>query len=89
MLPLLDAGNGGSGQKLDLSKVKGVLQKDPELRILLAGGPTAENVAQTLTDLDDYRSRIVGVDVSGGVEEGGEKDLKKIYNFVKAAKSVG
>ncbi|KAF2278843.1 putative anthranilate synthase component 2 [Westerdykella ornata] len=87
-LPLLDAGAGGTGQQLDLSDVKDVLSKDDGVKILLAGGLNPENVQQVLGALGEYGSRVKGVDVSSGVEEGGEQSLEKIKAFVKAVKGA-
>ena len=87
-LPLLDAGSGGSGKQLDLSEVKGVLAKDEGLKVIFAGGMTADNVQMMLGGLDEYRDRVKAVDVSSGVEgEDGQQSLDKIRAFIKAAKS--
>ncbi|KAH9866254.1 bifunctional tryptophan synthase trp1 [Plenodomus biglobosus] len=85
-LPLLDAGSGGSGQQLDLSEVQSVLERDEGVRIMLAGGLNPQNVGGVLEDMAEYRSRVVCVDVSSGVEEGGEQSLEKIREFIKAVK---
>ncbi|KAF2851838.1 anthranilate synthase-like protein component 2 [Plenodomus tracheiphilus IPT5] len=85
-LPLLDAGSGGSGQQVDLSEVKAVLGRDEGVKIVLAGGLNSENVSGVLEALAEYRERVVCVDVSSGVEEGGEQSLDKIAAFVKAVK---
>ncbi|KAI0581010.1 anthranilate synthase component 2 [Pyrenophora tritici-repentis] len=85
-LPLLDAGSGGSGQQLDLSDVKAVFAKDNGVKAILAGGLNPDNVKTTFTGLDEYRDRVVAVDVSSGVEEDGQQSLDKIRAFVKAAK---
>ncbi|KAL7777990.1 hypothetical protein CFE70_004664 [Pyrenophora teres f. teres 0-1] len=85
-LPLLDAGSGGSGQQLDMSDVKAVFAKDNGVKAILAGGLSPDNVQATLTGLDEYRDRVVAVDVSSGVEEDGQQSLDKILAFVKAAK---
>lgn len=86
--PLLDSASGGSGEKLDLAEVNDVLGKDPELRILLAGGLDAGNVAAALTELHGVKDQVIGVDVSSGVEEDGVQSVSKIEAFVKAAKIV-
>jgi anthranilate synthase/indole-3-glycerol phosphate synthase/phosphoribosylanthranilate isomerase len=87
-VPLLDSGIGGSGQKLDMSEVKGVLTKDQGLRVLLAGGLNPDNVADAVRAAGDLGDRIIGVDVSSGVEEGGAQSVAKIQAFIKAARSV-
>ena len=85
-LPLLDSILGGTGQCLDLNAVQDTLRVDPGLRTVLAGGLTPKNVGSTLNQLGHYSHQIVGVDVSSGVEEGGEQDHQKIVDFITAAK---
>lgn len=87
VLPLLDSGS-GSGQLLDQSDVRSVLEKDGHLRVLFAGGLNPDNVAETLAAVGPLSSHIVGVDVSSGVEEDGKQSLEKIRAFVKAAKAT-
>jgi anthranilate synthase/indole-3-glycerol phosphate synthase/phosphoribosylanthranilate isomerase len=87
-LPLLDAGIGGTGQQLDLEEVKAVFEKDEGISVILAGGLSPENVQQVFKELQRYRTRIKAVDVSSGVEEGGEQSLDRIRAFVKAAKET-
>ncbi|PHH62690.1 hypothetical protein CDD81_6759 [Ophiocordyceps australis] len=85
VLPLLDSGS-GSGKMLDVSRVKAVLQQDPDLRVLLAGGLNPDNVASAVEALGELGHRVLGVDVSSGVEVDGKQDLDKISAFIKAAK---
>ncbi|OBT80549.1 hypothetical protein VF21_00379 [Pseudogymnoascus sp. 05NY08] len=87
-VPLLDSATGGSGEKLDMSKVRETLEKDKGLRVMLAGGLNADNVVEAIREVGELSSRIIGVDVSSGVEEGGVQDLDKIISFIKSAKSV-
>lgn len=87
-VPLLDSLSGGSGKTLDMSLVSGVLEKDKGLRILLAGGLNADNVADAVRAVGDYSDRIVGIDAASGVEENGVQSVAKIQAFIKAAKSV-
>jgi anthranilate synthase/indole-3-glycerol phosphate synthase/phosphoribosylanthranilate isomerase len=87
-VPLLDSGSGGSGQKLDMSQVKSVLAKDEGLRVMLAGGLNADNVAEAVRAAGQLGDRIVGVDVSSGVEQDGVQSIDKIEAFIKAARSV-
>ncbi|KUJ15391.1 uncharacterized protein LY89DRAFT_686152 [Mollisia scopiformis] len=87
-VPLLDAGSGGSGQQLDMGDVSAVLSKDQGMRVLLAGGLNPDNVAEAVRAAGSVGDRIIGVDVSSGVEEDGAQSISKIQAFIKAAKSV-
>ncbi|KAI1637632.1 indole-3-glycerol phosphate synthase-domain-containing protein [Biscogniauxia mediterranea] len=90
-LPLFDSGSaGGSGQLLDAVAIKAALGADPDLRVLLAGGLAPENVADVVGAAgEDGAARIVGVDVSSGVEgPDGAQSLERIREFVRAAKAV-
>lgn len=84
-VPLLDSG-AGSGKLLGTASVKEALDRDPELQVLLAGGLDPTNVVDAVKGLGDVGDRVVGVDVSSGVEEDGKQSLEKIRAFVKAAK---
>lgn len=86
-LPLLDSGS-GSGKLLDESSVAATLEQDEGLQVLLAGGLNPDNVAELVKSLGSVSARIVGVDVSSGVEDGGKQSLEKIRAFVEAAKAV-
>ncbi|KAI0023155.1 indole-3-glycerol phosphate synthase [Xylariomycetidae sp. FL0641] len=87
-LPLFDPG-AGSGQLLDAVDVKAALARDPALRILLAGGLEPGNVAQVVAGAGEDADRIVGVDVSSGVEgEDGQQSVERIREFVKVAKGL-
>jgi anthranilate synthase/indole-3-glycerol phosphate synthase/phosphoribosylanthranilate isomerase len=68
--------------------VKAALEKDEGLNVLLAGGLDPNNVAEAVTAIGDLGNRVVGVDVSSGVEEDGVQNLEKIKAFIKAARSV-
>lgn len=87
IVPLLDSGS-GSGQLLDLAAVQADLKKDEGLNILFAGGLNPDNVAKTVAAVGPLSSRIIGVDVSSGVEEDGKQSLEKIRAFVKTAKAI-
>ena len=87
-VPLLDSASGGSGQKLDMDQVKATLTKDQGLRVMLAGGLNPENVADAVRAAGELGDRIIGVDVSSGVEEDGVQSVTKIEAFIKAAKGV-
>jgi len=79
---LVDAdtpGYGGSGQRADTMLAAEAAKLR---RVILAGGLTADNVADAVAAVDPY-----GVDVAGGVErEPGVKDWIKVAAFVQAAK---
>ncbi len=85
--PLLDSGS-GSGKLLDMSAVEAELAGDEGLSVLLAGGLTPENVAESVAAIGKSSSRVLGVDVSSGVEEDGKQSLEKIRAFVRAAKAI-
>jgi anthranilate synthase/indole-3-glycerol phosphate synthase/phosphoribosylanthranilate isomerase len=87
-LPLLDSGAGGSGQLLEEAGVQKVLDSDEGLRVILAGGLNPANVVDVVNKLGKAGSKVVGLDVSSGVETNGAQDLEKIRAFVKAAKSI-
>lgn len=86
-LPLLDSAAGGTGEKTDMAPVRTLLEADPGLRVIIAGGLTAENVGATMDQLRACRKQILAVDVSSGVEHEGLQSLEKIQEFVKAARS--
>lgn len=79
-LPLLDAGSGGSGQKLDWEAVRRTVDADTTL--ILAGGLDPSNVEHALA-----ATGAAGVDVSSGVETNGEPDALKVRAFIRNAKS--
>jgi anthranilate synthase/indole-3-glycerol phosphate synthase/phosphoribosylanthranilate isomerase len=87
-VPLLDSGSGGTGEKLDMGEVKSVLTIDRELKVLLAGGLNPKNVADAVLAAGDLGDRIIGVDVSSGVEENGAQSVSKIQAFIKAARGI-
>lgn len=86
-LPLVDSGAGGSGEQVEIAKVKQLLEQDEGLRIMLAGGLNPGNVQQVLSGLGDLKDNVAIVDVSSGVEEDGEQSLNKIREFVAAVKA--
>ncbi|KAI1306608.1 indole-3-glycerol phosphate synthase [Xylaria venustula] len=89
-VPLFDSGSaGGSGQLLDAVGVKAALERDHELRIVLAGGLTPENVGEVIQGAGQDAERVIGVDVSSGVEgPDGLQSLDRIRDLVKAAKAI-
>merc|ERR1712098_350617 len=88
-VPLLDSLTGGSGKTLDLTQVSDVLAKDPGLRIMLAGGLNADNVADAVRAVGDYSDRIIGVDTASGVEENGVQSVEKIQAFIRQPRVSG
>ena len=70
---------GGTGVAFDWRQA-GEVVGQIKTRFLLAGGLTPENVAEAISVLQPG-----GVDVSGGVETDGEKDVGKISRFISAA----
>lgn len=87
-LPLLDSGSGGSGELLSSDTVDSSLNKDEDLRVILAGGLDHNNISNILGKLGQNANKVVGVDVSSGVESDGRQDSEKIKAFVKIAKSL-
>ncbi|EJL03131.1 MULTISPECIES: phosphoribosylanthranilate isomerase [Pseudomonas] len=70
---------GGTGEAFDWTLVPQGLSKP----IILAGGLTAENVAEAIRQVRPY-----AVDVSGGVEQAkGIKDAARIHAFMAAVRS--
>ncbi|KAI9886956.1 MAG: bifunctional tryptophan synthase trp1 [Watsoniomyces obsoletus] len=88
-LPLLDSGRGGTGKRLDTRKVMETLEKNENLRVMLAGGLNHENVKNVIEDMGSVGDRVVGVDVSSGVEDdSGIQDPGRIKMFVETARKV-
>ena len=88
-LPLVDAGSGGQGEKVDLEKLRVVLEKDTGVLVNLAGGLTSENVRDRISMLKGQAKQVVGVDISSGVEgSDGNQDIEKIKAFIKTAKAI-
>lgn len=69
---------GGIGSGFDFSLVQ--KQNIPQ-PFFIAGGLQANNVSTVIQSLHPY-----GVDVSGGVEVGGYKDLEKMREFIQAVR---
>ncbi|BGP21666.1 anthranilate synthase [Rhodotorula toruloides] len=95
-LPLLDtkvskekgALSGGAGRVFDWAVAKRLVtsrvqEGHRDLPIVLAGGLDAANVREGVQTVRPF-----AVDVSGGVETNGEKDLDKIREFIRLAKEA-
>lgn len=79
---LYEGARSGQGQAVDWSKAA-VLAGNGNM--ILAGGLGVDNVADAITAVRPF-----GVDVSSGVESApGEKDSRKIREFISAAKAAG
>lgn len=72
---------GGSGKPFDWNLLQN--QNIPRGKVILAGGLNEANVTEAIDMVQP-----AGVDVSSGVETDGQKDLKKIFAFVKTAKQL-
>jgi len=73
---------GGTGVTCDWTAAAGLAR---QTRLWLAGGLTAENVADAMDAVDPF-----GVDVASGVEGSpGRKDLEKVRRFIANARSAG
>lgn len=80
--------SGGAGKVFDWGVARRVVDSRREegqgrLPIVLAGGLDASNIKEGIETVRPF-----AVDVSGGVETNGEKDLDKIREFIKLAKST-
>ncbi|KAF8470190.1 indole-3-glycerol phosphate synthase-domain-containing protein [Kalaharituber pfeilii] len=89
---LLDSGAGGTGELVDIDKVKRVLEDGGGVGVLLAGGLDEKNVRDVVGKATGDREgkakggSVIGVDVSSGVETDGRQDLRKIRRFVHLVK---
>lgn len=71
---------GGTGIAFDWEQAQ-ILRQQIKVPLFVAGGLTAENVGEAVRILSPE-----GIDVSGGVETNGSKDLEKIKQFLTAAR---
>jgi phosphoribosylanthranilate isomerase len=82
---LLDSAEGqfgGSGKSLPWLVARDFVSARPDLRVILAGGLTAENVAEAVALVRPF-----GVDVTSGVESSpGRKDHDRMRDFIAAAR---
>ena len=75
---------GGGGRTFDWTLAGKFVSENPDLKVLLSGGLTPENVAAAVTAV-----RPAGVDVASGVETApGRKDASLLRRFVAAAQSA-
>ncbi len=75
---LVEDAYGGTGEVFDWNLAAAVAARFP---IIAAGGLTLTNVGQLIKEVHPW-----GVDVSTGVETGGQKDTSKIKTFVQAVR---
>lgn len=73
---------GGTGQTFDWRQAGAAIAKFTK-PALVAGGLTPENVGDAVRQAGPQ-----GVDVSGGVETNGQKDLEKIIRFIQSARAA-
>ncbi|SKA01268.1 phosphoribosylanthranilate isomerase [Pilibacter termitis] len=81
---LLDAPSGkfagGNGERFEWEKVD--VSQLSNYQFFIAGGLTSENVVQAIQYFHP-----TGVDVSSGVEVNGEKNIRKIKDFIQTVKN--
>lgn len=74
---------GGSGTRPDWERCARIVDSHPGRKFVLAGGLTAENVAEALGSIRPW-----GVDVSSGIEKApGVKDLERMRAFVRSVEA--
>lgn len=73
---------GGTGKTFDWQQAK-LLRQQIKTPVFVAGGLTAENIGEAVRILAPE-----GIDVSGGVETNGIKDINKIREFLQAARKI-
>jgi len=79
---LVPGQQGGTGIPFDWNKAK-TIREQIQTPLFVAGGLTADNVGDAVRILSPQ-----GIDVSGGVETDGQKDLEKIKQFLMAARTI-
>src|SRR3954452_5382488 len=85
---LLDSSNagefGGSGRTFPWEIAREFVEANRQLRVILAGGLTPENVAKAVVAVRPFR-----VDVTTGVETTpGRKDYRRLHAFILAARAA-
>lgn len=74
---------GGSGRAFPWEIARAFVEANPQLRVILAGGLTPENVANAVAIVRPF-----GVDVTSGVESSaGRKDYGRLRAFIAAARA--
>lgn len=79
---LVPGQQGGTGIPFDWHKAKAI-RTQIKIPLLIAGGLTPDNVAEAIRTLSPQ-----GIDVSGGVETDGQKDIEKIKQFLLATRNT-
>ena len=75
---------GGTGASIGLALAREIVERHPQLRIILAGGLTPENAAEATRVVRPF-----AVDVASGVEsEPRKKDAKKMASFITAVRTM-
>lgn len=75
---------GGTGRSFPWSLARSFVATNPDIKVILAGGLTPENVASAIEQVRPF-----GVDVTTGVEASKRnKDRERIRAFVEAARSA-
>lgn len=81
VLDALKGGYGGHGEALDWGTVSCIIEQVPQERVVLAGGLTAENVADAIKLVDPCC-----VDVSSGIETDGVNNPARMRAFAQAVR---
>jgi phosphoribosylanthranilate isomerase len=76
---------GGSGKRFDEELAAATVRRFPQLRIILSGGLTPDNVRSAVAAVNP-----AAVDVASGVEDSpGRKNLSMVQRFITQARSGG